>query len=60
MLWLKYIIWGSIVLAGGGGILVMRNLMLKVNKKMPPSFWAYVAWIIFVEIVAFVLYFMIF
>lgn len=60
MLWLKYGIWSVIFISGVVGIVVMKNILQFENKKMPPSFWAYVAWIILVEIVAFVLYFMIF
>lgn len=60
MTWLKYAIWGIVFISGIVGVAVMKNILQSANKKMPLSFWAYVAWVILMEIVAFVLYFVIF
>lgn len=60
MIWLKYAIWSIVFISGVVGIAIMKKMLQCGNKKMPPSFWAYVAWVVLMEIKAFVLYFMVF
>lgn len=61
MIWLKYVIWGIVMVTGVVGVWVMARLMrTRGEEKMPLSFWAYVAWVGLMEIIAFVLYFVVF
>lgn len=57
---LKLFIYLCIFIGGILGIATMVYINKKTHEKMPQSFWAYVAWVAFVEIIAFVLYFVIF
>lgn len=57
---IKWLIYSIILISGIIGIAGMARMLRAQNEKMPPSFWAYVAWVVFIEIVASVLYLIIF